>query len=262
MHPYVNTAVKAARSAGRLILKASQRVDLIEVSKKGDKDFVTNMDKISEQEIIYILQEAYPHHGIITEESGVVANGDHQWIIDPIDGTMNFLHGLPHFCISIALQHKGRTEHGVIYDPIRDDLFTASRGEGVQKNDNRLRVSAAASLHDALIGTGFPTHLPNEQENFFKALSRVTQASGAVRRTGSAALDLAYIAAGHFDGMFTMGLKLWDMAAGVLMIREAGGLISDIYGGNDYLKNGSIITGGPKIFKQLSAELKPFFSRA
>jgi myo-inositol-1(or 4)-monophosphatase len=262
MHPFVNTAIKATRSAANIITRAFVRPDLIRVSAKGHRDFVTNTDKAAEQTIIYILQTAYPTHSILAEESGASSKqDDYQWIIDPIDGTLNFMHGFPHFSISIALKYKNRLEHGVIYDPVRDDLFVASRGAGAQKNNHRIRVGQHTHLPDCLIGTGFPAKAMQYHENYHAVLQALSKEC-AVRRTGSAALDLAYVAAGHLDGFWELKLAPWDMAAGILMIKEAGGLVCDIKGEENYLKNGSIVCGNAKITKQLLKIIQPCFKNS
>lgn len=261
MHPYVNTAIKAARTAANIIMRAYARPDLIKVSSKGHRDFVTNTDKASEQSIIYILQTAYPSHSILAEESGASKHDDYQWIIDPIDGTHNFIHGFPHFSISIALKYKNRIEHGIVYDPVRDDLFVASRGAGAQKNNHRIRVSQRTHLQDCLIGTGFPVKALDYHDNYHAALKTLSKEC-AVRRSGSAALDLAYIAAGHLDGFWELKLAPWDMAAGIILIKEAGGLVCDIKGEENYFKNGSVVCGNAKITKQLLKIIQPCFKNS
>lgn len=260
MHPFMNTAIKASRTAANIIMHAYARPDLIKFSPKGPRDFVTTTDKSAEQAIIYALRSAYPTHSILAEESGSSKQQeDYQWIIDPIDGTKNFIHGFPHFSISIALKHKGHIEHGLIYDPIRDDLFTASRGAGAQKNNRRIRISQKAHLKDCLIGTGLPfCALAQYGNQYYDALKTLSKECSGIRNSGSAALDLAYIASGQLDGFFALKLAPWDMAAGILLIKEAGGLMSDIYGQENYLKNGSIVTSNPKVLKQFFKVLQPF----
>ena len=258
MHPFVNTAVHAARKAGNIIANAYDRLDLVKVSKKGDNEFVTDIDKKVEDEIINTLRMAYPNHGFMGEESGVQRGDDYQWIIDPIDGTTNFVHGIPHFCLSIALSYKNRIEHGVIFDPIRDELFTASRGAGAQLNNHRIRVANKRTLEECLLGIGFPFRSPEFHDSYYELLKNISTKTIGLRRGGSAALDLAYVASGRLDGFFEVGLSLWDIAAGVLMIKEAGGLISDIEGGENYWKNGRIVTANPKIFKPLLKEVSTY----
>ncbi len=261
MHPYLNTAFKAARAAGDIITRAFDRLDTVRVSKKGKNDFVTNVDKAAEQEIIRVLQMAYPHHEFLCEESGSIKGSgkdEFQWIIDPLDGTTNFMRGFPHFCISIALKHNNRIEHGLIYDPLRQDLFTASRGTGAQKNNRRIRVAQHYHLKECLLGTGFPFKTPKYHDIYYDSLKAISKHCIGIRRTGSAALDLAYVASGQLDAFWEFGLSTWDIAAGSLIIRESGGLITDVYGEDNYLKTGNVVCGNPRAFKELLNHLKPF----
>ena len=262
MHALLNIAVSAARKAGSFITRAVERVDTLQVDNKGYNDFVSEVDRRAEQEIIRVIHKAYPHHAILAEESGGHAGDDSVWIIDPLDGTTNFLHGFPQFAVSIALQHNGRMEVAVIYDPLRDELFTAIRGSGAQLNGRRIRVSKAKGLDGALLGTGFPfreqTHL-DAYLGMFKALLPRT---AGIRRAGSAALDLAYVANGRLDGFWEIGLKPWDMAAGILLIQEAGGIIGDLRGGQDFFSNGNVVTGNPKVYEALVATLRPYVTPA
>jgi myo-inositol-1(or 4)-monophosphatase len=251
MHPMLNTAVKAARRAGAIIERASQNLDLITVQKKSRNDFVSEVDRAAEAAIIEILLGAYPEHEILAEESGGAGRSDYQWIVDPLDGTTNFLHGFPQYSISIALSHKGQVAHAVIYDPTRNDLFTASRGRGAFLNERRMRVSKRAKLEDSLIGTGFPFREIAQLDRYIAMFRELTLKTSGIRRPGSAALDLAYTAAGRYDGFWEMGLHPWDMAAGALMIVEAGGLVSDFSGNQTWLATGDIVAGNPKIFAQL-----------
>jgi myo-inositol-1(or 4)-monophosphatase len=261
MHPYINTAIKAARRAGDIIMRAYARPDQVTIVPKGKNDVVTNVDLECEQVITDVLLSAYPDHGILGEENGESQKNDsYEWIIDPIDGTKNFANGFPHFCVSIALRHKNRIEHGVIYDPIRNDLFTASRGQGAAKNEYRIRVGQKTKLQEALIGFGLPPNPGDKLDSLFDALKVVTKKSFGMRRAGSAALDLAYVACGQLDGFWELNLKPWDIAAGILIVKEAGGLVSDVYGREDYFKNGSVVSGNPKIFRELLTLLKPFFN--
>lgn len=256
MHPMVNIAVKAARKAGTVIVRAADRIDTLHITSKGHNDFVSEVDQQAEQEIIQIIRKAYPGHAILAEESGEQGESEYQWIIDPLDGTTNFLHGFPQFAVSIAVKYRGRIEHGVVYDPLRQELFSATRGEGAQLDGRRLRVSKTASLETALIGTGFPfknTAWLDAYLGMFKALLPKT---AGLRRPGSAALDLAYVAAGRLDGFWEIGLSPWDMAAGVLLIQEAGGLVSDIGGGTQFLDSGNVVAGSPKIFKAMLQEIQ------
>lgn len=217
------------------------------------------MDQLAEREIINTIHKAYPDHGILAEESGKSAheNSKYVWIIDPLDGTTNYLHGFPFYAVSIAVQHKNRIEHGVVYDPIRQELFTASRGDGAQLNNQRIRVSKRQNLEGALLGTGFPFKDIEKLPIYLKSFQALTSQASGIRRAGAAALDLAYVAAGRLDGFWELGLSPWDMAAGALIISEAGGLISDFNGAENYLENGNVVTGNPKVFKQLLQVIQP-----
>ncbi len=258
----LNIAVRAARSAGNIIARAVERVDSFDVTLKGQNDFVSEIDFQAEQEIIKILRKAYPDHAILAEESGSHSGDEYCWIIDPLDGTTNFLHGFPQFAVSIALQHKGQLEQAVIYDPMRQELFTASRGAGAKLNDRRLRVTKLKGLDGALLGTGFPFRMQQHLDAYiatFKALHNLT---AGIRRPGSAALDLAYVAAGRLDGFWEIGLSPWDMAAGALLIEEAGGLVSDFSGGNEFLATGNVVAGSPRVFKAILQEIAPHLTPA
>ena len=248
MHPIVNTAVKAARRAGTVIVRHLDRLDSLTVEKKGRADYVSEVDRMAEAEILNVIKLAYPEHSILAEESGSVIGDDFQWIIDPLDGTTNFLHGFPHFSVSIALSHKGAVQHGVIFDPLRNELFTASRGQGAHLNDRRIRVSNTSHLEHALLATGFPYKILNQLDEWLKTFETFLRKTSGVRRAGSAALDLAHVAAGRFDGFWEAGLSPWDMAAGTLLIREAGGLVCDFNGDQDFLNTGNIVAANPKIF--------------
>ncbi len=250
--PLVNVAIQAARAAGDLIVRALDRPDKITIQEKNPRDFVTNVDQMAEREIISIIQKAYPQHSFLAEESGQTGDSEGLWIIDPIDGTRNFIHGFPHFAVSIAYRYRNRIEHGVIYDPLRQELFTASRGKGAHLNERRIRVSTQKKLEQCLLGTGFPSHHPVEVQNLYlKMLQGLLPICGDVRRAGAATLDLAYVACGRLDGFWELGLKPWDMAAGVLLIKEAGGLVCSPQGGEDYLKTGDIVAANPKVLRQL-----------
>lgn len=251
MHPMVNTAVKAARRAGNVIVRYLDRLDSLTVEQKGRADFVSEVDRMAEAEILDVIKTAYPQHAILAEESGSSEGNDFQWIIDPLDGTTNYLHGFPHFSVSIALTHKEVLQHGVIFDPLRNELFTASRGQGAHLNDRRMRVSSVSNLGDALLATGFPYKILDQLDNWVKTFATFLRSTSGVRRAGSAALDLAHVAAGRFDGFWEAGLSQWDMAAGVLLIREAGGLVCDYDGGQDYLNTGNIVAANPKIFEDM-----------
>lgn len=252
MHPMLNTAIKAARRAGAIINRASFDLDKLTVQRKRQNDFVSEVDHAAERAIIDILSDAYPDHGILAEESGASGKGtDYQWIIDPLDGTTNFLHGFPQYAVSIALARKGVVEQGVVYDPTRNELFTTTRGHGAYLNDRRIRVSKTRELADALIGTGFPFRDFNHLGPYMAMFRELTQKTSGLRRPGAAALDLAYVASGRYDGFFEIGLSPWDMAAGALLITEAGGLVADISGEQNYLETGNVIAGNPRIFAQL-----------
>jgi len=252
MHPYLNTAIKAARSAGQIIARSIDRIDRLEIAtKKNANDLVTSVDRASEAEIINIIKKAYPDHGILGEESGVTV-GTHinqvVWIIDPLDGTLNFVHGFPQFCVSIGVQIRGVLEHGVVYDPIKDELFAASKGAGAQLNDRRIRVSECKNMSTALIGTGFAYKRTEETIDICMGrLTRVLEQCGDIRRAGAAALDLAYVAAGRLDGFYEVGLAPWDVAAGALLVREAGGFVADFAGKDQFLEGGSIVAAAPKV---------------
>ena len=262
MHPFVNTAVRAARKAGDTIARAMARFEGIESSAKGLNDFVTNIDHAAEADIIGILRTAYPHHAFLAEESGAFGNADTTWIIDPLDGTTNFMHGFPQFAVSIACQVRDQIEHAVVYDPMRQEIFTASRGSGAYLENRRLRVSKQRTLQGALIGTGFPYRENlHYLDPYMGMLKTVMQSAAGVRRPGAAALDLAYVAAGRTDGFFEIGLKAWDTAAGSLLIREAGGLVGTLDGA-DYKQNGNIVAGNPRVYMQLIEALAPHLPAA
>ncbi len=255
MHPMLNTAVKAARKAGNIISRASRDVDLLKVESKRQNDFVTEVDRAAEAAIIAVLNEAYPNHSILAEESGAAkgSQGEFVWIIDPLDGTTNFIHGVPQFAVSIGLKHKGVMTQGVVFDPVKNELFTATRGAGAYLNDKRMRVGKRDRIGDALIGTGFPFSKIDLLERYIEMFRKVTLNCAGIRRPGAAALDLAYVAAGRFDGFWEMGLAPWDMAAGALLVQEAGGLVGGFSGDGDYLESGEIVAGSPKVFAQLLA---------
>jgi myo-inositol-1(or 4)-monophosphatase len=258
MHPFVNTAVRAARRAGEIIVRGLARFEGSEPLSKGVNDFVTDIDRNAEAEIIEILRKFYPHHAFLGEESGLSGNSDTVWIIDPLDGTTNFIHGFPTFAVSIACQVNGRIEHAIVYDPMRQELFTSTRGAGAYLDNRRLRVSKQRTLEGSLISTGFPyrenlKHL----DAYMGMLKAVMSTAAGVRRPGAAALDLAYVAAGRTDGFWEIGLKSWDTAAGTLLIREAGGLVGTLDGG-EYRQNGNIVAGNPRVFNELLEAIAPF----
>ncbi len=258
MHAMLNIAVAAARRAGDLMVRQLNRLDSLSVDLKGRNEFVTQVDRAAEQVIIEYIHKHFPDHAILAEESGAQGASDHQWIIDPLDGTTNFIHGFPVFAVSIGLAVKGRLEHGVVYDPLRQEIFAASRGQGAQLDERRIRVSRCTQLERALIGTGFPYRSDTSAtDRYLAMLKAVIETTSGVRRPGAAALDLCYVAAGRLDGFWELGLQPWDMAAGSLIIREAGGRVSDFDGGDSYLQSGSIIAGNPKIYAALSKLLAP-----
>ncbi|OGT21274.1 MAG: inositol monophosphatase [Gammaproteobacteria bacterium RBG_16_57_12] len=262
MNPMLNIAIRAARRAGSIITRNIDFIDRLDVSAKSQNDFVSDVDRQAEEEIIAVLRKAFPSHGILAEESGASQGDDYLWIIDPLDGTTNFLHGFPQFSVSIALQCKGRLELGVVYDPLRQELFTAERGAGAKLNDRRIRVSKLRGLDGALLGTGFPFKHHQHLDAYlatFKALSPMTS---GIRRAGSAALDLAYVAAGRLDGFWAIGLSPWDMAAGVILIREAGGLAGDFAAGDDFMDTGNLIAGNPKVYHAIYQTIKPHLGPA
>ncbi|MBM3393501.1 MAG: inositol monophosphatase [Betaproteobacteria bacterium] len=253
----VTVAVKAARRAGRVILRGAQNVDALTIQHKSQNDLVSEIDRAAEQAIIETLHATYPDHAILAEESGATGESDYVWIIDPLDGTTNFLHGFEQYAVSIGLAHKGVLTHAVIYDPNRNDLFTASRGRGAYLNDRRLRVAKRDKLIDSLIGTGFPFRMFAHLDAYSAMLKDLMQKTAGIRRPGAAALDLAYVAAGRLDGFFEIGLAPWDMAAGVLLITESGGIVSDLEGKDGFMKSGRIVAGSPRIHEQLVATLRP-----
>jgi myo-inositol-1(or 4)-monophosphatase len=260
MHPMLNTAVKAARRAGGIVNRAARNLDILAVREKAANDFVSEVDREAEHAIISTLHEAYPGHAILAEESGASAGtaaSEYQWVIDPLDGTTNYLHGFPHYCVAIALEHRGVVTQAVIYDPARNDLYTASRGRGAYLNETRLRVSKRQNLKTGLIATGFPFKEFAHIDAYMGMLRDMMKGSCGVRRTGSACLDLAYVAAGRLDGFWEMGLSRWDMAAGSLLITEAGGLVGDLEGNEGYLDSGYIVGGTPKVFGDIVRLLAP-----
>ncbi|MGD8940117.1 MAG: inositol-1-monophosphatase [Gammaproteobacteria bacterium] len=257
MQPMLNIAVRAARNAGNIIARSVDRLGQITITAKAENDFVSEVDRQAEQEIIHVIRKAYPSHSILGEETGAHEGDDFVWIIDPLDGTTNFLHGFPQFAVSIGLKHKGRLEQAVVYDPLRQELFTASRGGGAQMNDRRIRVSKHNDLDGALLGTGFPFKQQQHLDAYLQTFKALFPMTAGIRRAGSAALDLAYVASGRLDGFWEIGLNPWDMAAGVLLIQEAGGLVSDFSGGNDFLETGNIVAANPRVFKAMLQKIRP-----
>jgi len=259
MHPLLNIATTAARAAGGNIMHHLARIDQLNVEYKGKNDYVSEVDKEAENTIIKIIQKYYPEHAILAEESGLkkakktkYGLSDVEWIIDPLDGTTNFLHQFPQFCVSIAIKEKGKLTHAVIFDPVRDEMFTASRGRGAFLNNSRIRISQQKTLNNALLATGFPYHDFSYLDSYMNSLKAFMTSSSGIRRAGSAALDLAYVACGRVDGYWEFNLKPWDIAAGALIVQEAGGLVTDFRGGEDYLTSGNILTANPKLYKEMA----------
>jgi myo-inositol-1(or 4)-monophosphatase len=252
MHPMLNIAVRAARRAGSIINRAALDGSPLEVKAKRANDFVTKVDRAAEEAILDTVRRAYPGHGFLAEESGQSDGAaEYRWIIDPLDGTTNFIHGFPQYCISIAVEQRGALAHAVVYDPVKNELFTASKGRGAFLNDRRIRVSKAVRLADALVGTGFPFKELSRIEPYTSQLKEIMHSSAGVRRAGAAALDLAYVACGRLDAFWELGLSPWDMAAGALLIQEAGGLVADLDGEDRWLESGDVCAATPKIFPAL-----------
>jgi myo-inositol-1(or 4)-monophosphatase len=265
LHPMLNIAIKAARAAGAIINRASLDLERLQVNAKGSNDFVTEVDHAAEGAIIDILLAAYPGHGILAEESGSVRgarDSEYVWIIDPLDGTTNFIHGLPTYAVSIGLAFRNQVQQAVVYDPARNDLFYASRGRGAYLNDKRLRVSKRTRMADALIGTGFPFRKGDDLGRYLHMMEAVMKVCAGMRRPGAAALDLCYVAAGWYDGFFETGLSPWDVAAGSLLVTEAGGLVGNFTGDADFLHQREVVAGSPKIYGQLVHLLTPYTSVA
>ncbi|TFY96923.1 inositol monophosphatase family protein [Ramlibacter rhizophilus] len=261
LHPMLNVAIKAARAAGAIINRAALDVESVRISRKQVNDFVTEVDHASENAIIETLLTAYPDHGILAEESGRThgrQNAENVWIIDPLDGTTNFIHGFPVYCVSIALAVRGRIEQAVIYDPTRNDLFTATRGRGAYMNERRMRVSKRTDLRQCLISTGFPFRPGDNFNNYLRMMGDVMQRTAGLRRPGAAALDLAYVAAGFTDAFFETGLSPWDVAAGSLLVTEAGGLVGNFTGEPDFLEQRECLAGTPRIYGQLVPILQKY----
>ena len=257
MHPILNIAVRAARRAGSIINRASLDGSALEVKSKQVNDYVTQVDRAAEEAIIGIVHKAYPDHAFLAEESGSTgAAAEYRWIIDPLDGTTNFIHGFPQYCVSVAVEHRGALAHAVVYDPVRNELFTASKGRGAFLNDRRIRVSKCARLQDALVGTGFPFKELTRVDLYLRQLKRLMSDASGVRRAGAAALDLAYVACGRLDAFWELGLSPWDMAAGALLIQEAGGLVGDLKGDSGFMDSGDVCAAAPKVFPALLEALR------
>ena len=257
-------AVRAARAAGDLIVRYVDRIDTLTISSKGRNDFVSEVDRQAEQEIVGILRKAYPSHAFLAEEGGRygLPKGEFTWVIDPLDGTTNFLHGFPQFAVSIALLHRGNIECGVVYGPMRQELFTAKRGGGATLDNRRLRVTRQSTFTGALLGTGFPFKDQRHNDAYFGMFRALMKDSAGIRRAGSAALDLAWVACGRMDGFWELGLMPWDIAAGVLLIQEAGGIVTDLEGGSKYLETGNVLTANPKLHELMKDSIQPFVTDA
>jgi myo-inositol-1(or 4)-monophosphatase len=252
MQPMLNIAIRAAHRAGDFIVRKINKIPDLKVEVKAQNDYVTEVDREAEAIIIEELLKAYPGHGIVAEESGVIeAEAEYRWIIDPLDGTTNYLHGFPHYAVSIACEHLGKLTQGVIYDPIKQELFAASRGDGATLNNRRIRVGNLRTLEGALIATGFPFKNPDKLDEFLRLFNAFFSSVSDIRRAGSAALDMAYVAAGRLDGYWESGLNAWDLAAGALIVREAGGLVTDYSGDGLFLENGQIVVGNSRIITDM-----------
>ncbi|MDH4047291.1 MAG: inositol monophosphatase [Gammaproteobacteria bacterium] len=265
MHALLNVAVMAAHSGGDTLIRNMNKLDKIKVEQKGRNDFVSEADRRAEQAVIATIQKHYPDHAILAEESGAQGESEYTWVIDPLDGTTNYLHRFPVFCVSVGLMHKGRLEHGAVYDPLRQELFTASRGQGAHLDGRRIRVSGIKALDRALIGTGFPFRDSNKSlPPYLKMLEKAIMNTAGVRRPGAAALDLCYVAAGRLDAFWETGLSPWDLAAGALIIREAGGIVSGLDGSEGFMESGHVLAGSPKIYSALARlfgpDIKSMFS--
>ncbi|NIM70697.1 MAG: inositol monophosphatase [Xanthomonadales bacterium] len=259
-HPALNVAVQAARRAGTIMRRQLSRVDAIPVKRKARHDYVSEVDRACEAEIVRQISRYYPEHAILGEEGGVSGESDTVWVIDPLDGTSNYLHGIPHFAVSIAQQVAGRTEHAVVFDPIRDEMFTASRGNGAFVNNQRMRVSSRTGLEGAILATAFPFRQRQDMRAYMNIFSRLWDTIEDFRRAGTASLDLAYVAAGRVDGFFEIGLKPWDVAAGALLVREAGGVVTDFLGNENVEASDSIMAAPYKVMTQMRRIIEPRWS--
>ncbi len=264
MHPMLNIAVRAARNGGKVIIRSFEQLDKVEVNSKGSNDFVTSADIAAEEAIIETLRKSYPEHTIIGEESGVLtgSDDDYQWIIDPLNGTSNFIKGIPQFAVSIALKVKGKLDQAVIFDPIRGELFTASRGKGAQLNNMRIRVKSHKDLSATILATGFPFKQKQHTKAYMAMFTSLFEKTSDIRRAGSSALDLAYVAAGRVDGFFEIGLKPWESAAGELLIIEAGGLVTDFTGGHNHTQSGNTVASSTRLLKEILKNIRPNLGEA
>lgn len=253
----LNIAIRAARNAGELIQRSSHNLDKLTIDHKGRNDYASEVDRMAEQEILKVIRGAFPDHAILAEESGEHKGNDFVWVIDPLDGTTNFLHGFPQYAVSIALKNKNKIELGVIYDPIRDELFTAERGGGAMLNNRKIRVAKSNSMRGALIGTGFPFRNQDNLDAYLNMFRAVSADTAGVRRAGAAALDMAYVACGRLDAYWEIGVHEWDIAAGVLLVQEAGGVATDFSFNDKYLQSGNIIVGNPRMHQLMYHAIEP-----
>ncbi len=261
MNPFLNTAVKAARLAGRVITYNAEKLDRLNIKVKGHADFVSEVDHQAEMEIINTIKETYPDHAIYAEESGLTEGNDFEWIIDPLDGTTNFLHGIPQYAVSIAMREKGVLKVAVVFDPVKDELFTAVKGEGALLNDHRIRVSKTDNMSFTLLATGFPYKDMKNLDLWSDCFRSVLPETSGVRRAGSAALDLAWVAAGRYDGFWEFDLNTWDIAAGVLLVQEAGGMVSEVDGGRDHMLSGDIMAANSTIYRKMLRKFSPIVQK-
>jgi myo-inositol-1(or 4)-monophosphatase len=262
MHPTINIAIKAARKAGDIIIRYHNQIDNLNIENKATNDYVSEVDKLAESAIINEIKKAFPSHAILGEETGnIIGDDDYQWIIDPLDGTTNYLHGFPQYAISIALYEKKIPTHAVVYDPFKEELFSASQGEGAFLNSQRIRVSNALGFNNSLIGTGFPYTNFDHLNTYAEMFKSIAPKVAGIRRAGSAALDLAYVASGRLDGFWEIDLSIWDIAAGTLLITEAGGFIGDFTGSPKFLESGNVVAGNEKVYKEILKELKPHLTK-
>jgi len=260
MKPTTNIAVRAARQAGSILMRYFEHLDSLKVVEKNKNDYVTEVDRGAEQAIISTIRQAYPEHAILAEETGDHDGNDFQWVIDPLDGTTNYLHGFPQFSISIALKHRGVLESAVVYDPLKDELFTADKGNGAYLNERRIRINNQKTLSGALIGTGIPFRDRRYIDQYLGMLKDMTQDTAGIRRPGSAALDFAWLAAGRIDGFWELGLSQWDFAAGALLVKEAGGTVTDLNGGDKYFETGNVVASNVKLQNEMLSLIKPHLS--
>ncbi|MDD9196014.1 inositol-1-monophosphatase [Aliivibrio sp. S3MY1] len=264
MHPMLNIAIRTARKAGDFVAKSFEQTDKIETTKKGNNEFITNIENDAQYMLVDMIKKSYPDHSIISEESGLIEgkDADVQWIIDPLDGTTNFVKGIPHFSISIAVRIKGRTEVACVYDPIRNELFTAQRGAGAQRNNQRVRVQELKDMNETILATGLPYRQKQHAASYSKVLSAMFVECSDIRSSGCPSLDLCYLAAARIDGFFALGLKPWEMAAADLIARESGVICTDFTGNTDYMKTGSLVAGSPRIVKSMLKKIRENGSEA